>query len=500
MFGMFLAALDSSIVATALPTIVGDLGSLNKLSWVVTVYLLGSTVSTPIYGKLGDLYGRKIIFQAAISIFLVGSVLSGLSQSMIELIVFRLIQGLGAGGLYTSVMAIIGDIISPRERGKYQGFLVGTSTLGAVTGPAIGGALTEFASWRWCFYVNVPVALFALVVTSKVLNIPFTRVKHAIDFVGITVCSAMITAFLLVSVWGGSTYGWGSPEILGLIGGGLILAVVFVWWEDRVPDPLVPLRLFKNRTFTIMNLTGFLTYAALFGSVVYLPLFLQLVTGAPPVLSGLLLMPQSVVGACAGIFMGRRVARTGHYKRWALVGTVSLTLSAALFCTMTPSTPRILVGVFTMFVGMGADLAIPVMLMSIQNAVPKEDLGVATSTNVFFRQMGSSAAVAVLGSVMNARLRYWLPRFLPHGVGSRFAATSVAFSPISVRHLSHSLQLGIVDAFDKSLHTVFLCALPLSALTFPMFLLVKEIPLRSASHVDLQELDDLVDVERPSSS
>ena len=489
MLGMFLAALDQSIVSTALPTIVGDLGGLNKLSWVVTVYLLSSTVTTPIYGKLGDLFGRKIVFQTAISIFLLGSILSGLSRTIVELIVFRLIQGLGAGGIFTSVMSIIGDILSPRERGKYQAYLVATFTFASVSGPAIGGLLTQHLSWQWCFYVNVPIGLVTLVVTSVVLNLSFTRVRHKIDYLGVSLFCISITALLLATVWGGAEYAWTSPTMLTLILGGIGFLGVFVWWEHRATEPLVPLRLFHNRTLSLLNGAGFLVFAAMFGTIVYLPLFLQLVTGASPTSSGVLIMPNSIAGALAGIFMGRRVARTGHYRRIPILGAVLTTIAIALLTTLTPTTPFFVAALFMAFLGFGSGLAVPVMLIAIQNAVPKEDLGSATSSHLFFRSMGSSIAVAVFGSVMNARLRYWFPRLLPHGVGGHLSAAQVAFSPAAVHRLPPDVRAGIVEAFARSLHVVFICAVPLCAATIPLFLLLREIPLRTGAHVVSNEFD-----------
>jgi EmrB/QacA subfamily drug resistance transporter len=489
MLGMFLAALDQSIVATALPTIVGDLGGLNKLSWVVTVYLLSSTVSTPIYGKLGDLFGRKIVFQAAISLFLVGSMLSGLSHTIIQLIIFRLVQGLGAGGIFTSVMSIIGDILSPRERGKYQAYLTATFTFASVSGPAIGGLFTQHLSWRWCFYVNVPIGLVTLVVTSVVLNLSFTRVRHKIDYFGVMLFCTSITALLLATVWGRAEYAWTSPTMLTLIFGGIALLGVFVWWERRATEPLLPLRLFRNRTFALLNSAGFLVFAAMFGTIVYLPLFLQLVTGASPTFSGVLIMPNSLAGALAGVLMGRRVAKTGHYRKIPIFGAGLTTIALSLLTLLTPTTPFFVAAIFMTMLGFGSGLMVPVMLIAIQNAVPKEDLGSATSAHLFFRSMGSSIAVAVFGSVMNARLRYWFPRLLPHGVGNHLSAAQVAFSPAAVHLLAADVRVGIVDAFARSLHVVFICAVPLCAATIPLLILLREIPLRTGAHVVSNEFE-----------
>ena len=483
MLGMLLAALDQTIVATALPTIVGDLGGLNRLSWVVTAYLLASTTTTPIYGKLGDLYGRKVVFQIAISIFLVGSALSGLSHTMTQLIIFRLVQGVGAGGIFAQVMAIIGDILSPRERGKYQGYTMAVFTFASVSGPALGGLFTQHLSWRWCFYVNLPLGAVALVVTSMVLNLDFTKVPHRIDFLGAALLVLGTVPLLLVTVWGGGQFPWGSPLILTMAGGGFGFIVLFVFHERRAPEPLVPMHLFKNSTFALMNLAGFLMFAALFGTTVYLPLFLQLVTGVAPTLSGLLLMPQSLAGTIAGIFMGRRVTTTGRYKRYPLVGVVLTIAGMFLLSTMTKSTSITEAAIYMSLIGFGTGLTVPVMLIALQNAVSRHDLGTATSSNLFFRSMGSSLGVALLGSVMNARLRYWFPRLVPASAHLHLSVSSIAYSPAAVRRLPASLQAGIVDSFARSLHVVFLLAVPLAALTVPLFIAMRELPLRTDRYI-----------------
>lgn len=485
--GLFLASLDQSIVSTALPTIVGDLGGLNKLSWVVTGYLLASTVTMPVYGKLSDLYGRKIVFQVAITIFLAGSALSGLSHTMTELIVFRIFQGLGAGGIITSAMAIIGDILSPRERGKYQGYLVATYTLAAVSGPAIGGFLTESFSWRWCFYVNVPIGMVTLVVTSVVLNLNFTRVRHRIDYLGVGLFCCAITAIMLVTVWGGGAYAWGSPEVIGTGTGGFVLLAVFVWWEGRAVEPLLPLRLLRNSTFRLYSIGGFLAMAMTFGTITYLPLFLQLVTGAAPTLSGVLIMPQSVAGSIAGIFIGRWVSKTGRYKLPPTIGAVIATIGALLLTTLNSSTPLWLTAIYMAVIGAGTGLAMPILLVAVQNAVSRDDLGTATSANMFFRQMGSAVAVAVFGSVMNARLRYWLPRLLPPG-SKHLNAASLAYSPAAVKHLPAVLRHAVVDAFARSLHPVFWLAVPVAALMVPIFAISRELPLRRDAHIFTNEV------------
>jgi EmrB/QacA subfamily drug resistance transporter len=483
MLGMMLAALDQTIVATALPTIVGDLGGLNHLSWVVTAYLLASTSSTPLYGKLGDLFGRKIVFQSAICIFLCGSMLSGISHSMTELIACRAIQGLGAGGIMSLSMAITGDILSPRDRGKYQAYGTSVFSIASVAGPAIGGLFTQHLSWRWCFYVNIPLGIIALVVTTVVLRLPFRRVEHKIDFLGAGLLVAGVTAILLGTVWGGTEYPWSSWQIFGVFGAGLGLLALFAAQEKRAAEPILPLRLFKNSVFRTTSAAGFLVGMALFGTTVYLPLFLQLVTGAGPTLSGLLLVPQMIGVMGGGVFVGRAVTRTGKYKIYPLIGTLLLPTGIFLLSTMTTTTPHLYSSLFMLITGTGMGMVMPVTLTAVQNAVPQADLGVATSSSVFFRSMGASFGVAIFGAVMNARLRYWFPHFV-HSTGHlKISVTSVAYSPAAVYKLPPAIRNGIIQAFGHSLHVVFLCAAPVALLTFPIILLLKQLPLRSNAYV-----------------
>ncbi len=482
MLGLMVASLDQTIVATALPTISGDLGGLNELSWVVSAYLLASTATTPLYGKLGDLYGRKIIFQVAIVIFLLGSILSGLAHTMIELIIFRGIQGLGAGGIFPQVMAIIGDMLSPRVRAKYQGYMNAVFAISAISGPAIGGLFTQHLSWRWCFYVNIPIGGVALVVTSVVLNLPFTRVRHRVDYAGATLLAAAVVGFLLVTVWGGSTYPWASPEVVGTLAAVLVLVGLFVAREQRAPEPLLPLKLWRNSTFRIVNATGFLVMTAFIGTVTFLPLFLQLVTGVTPTLSGLLLVPQSLSLMVASVFVGRRVARTGRYKRYPVVGAVLLPLSIFLLATLTEHTPLYLVGLYMVVLGAGMGLILTVIVVAVQNAVAQRDMGTATASYMFFRSIGSAFGAAVYGTILNARLRYWLPRLLPRG--THVSAATLSYSPAAVRHLPAAVKTGLIDAFSRSLHVVFLVGAPVVAVALPVLFMMKELPLRTVAHIE----------------
>jgi EmrB/QacA subfamily drug resistance transporter len=483
MLGMLLAALDQTIVSTALPTIVGDLGGLNRLSWVVTAYLLASTISQPIYGKLGDLYGRKRLFQTAIVIFLVGSALCGISQNMNELIGFRALQGLGAGGLMVGALSIIGDIVPPRERGRYQGYMGGVFAIASVIGPLIGGYLTDNLSWRWVFYVNLPVGAVALAVIAVVLHHPTERKSHRIDYEGavaLAIGAGMITLGL---TWGGTQYAWGSWQVLGCFAVGLLAVVAFVGIERRAAEPIIPLKLFRNDIFRTASAMSLLVGMALFGSLVYLPLFFQVVHGVTPTQSGLWLLPLMGGLLVASIIGGRTISKVGRYRVFPIVGTAAIVIGYGLLSRIDVSSAYLFIAAGMVVLGIGLGLVMPVLVLAVQNAVPRAEMGAATSASTFFRSIGGVFGVAIFGAIFANRLNYWLERDLPASahLDPRVAAQLLHSSPAKLEKLrvQHpAIHTGLVEAFSHALHPVFLWSIPFGIAAFLVALFLREVPLR----------------------
>jgi EmrB/QacA subfamily drug resistance transporter len=485
LLGMLLAALDQTIVATALPTIVGDLGGLDRLSWVVTAYLLASTATTPLWGKLGDLYGRKRFFLAAIIIFLVGSALSGISSSMNELIAFRALQGLGAGGLIVTAQALVGDVVSPRERGRYMGVFGAVFGVSSVIGPLIGGFLVDTLSWHWVFYVNLPIGAVALVAAWTLLPGRTDRVAHRIDYLGTVLIATASVALVLFTSWGGTTYPWGSaPEIIALVGAVLLL-VAFVVAERRAVEPVLPLHLFRNRVFSSTSAIGFVIGFAMFGAITYLPQFLQLVQGHSPTSSGLRLLPMMAGLLITSVGSGQLITRFGRYKIFPLVGTAVTAVGLFLLSRMTPGTSTVGASLSMFVLGLGLGLVMQVLVIAVQNAVGHRDIGVATSSATFFRQMGASFGVAVFGAILNHELTSNLTRDLGTDVAAGLATSA---SPAAVAQLPPEVHAGFVQAYATSLDTVFLVAVPVAVVAFVLTWLLPEVPLRkTAGSVDPTE-------------
>ncbi len=482
MLGMLLAALDQTVVATALPTIVGDLGGLMHLSWVVTAYLLASTATTPLWGKIGDLYGRKAVLLLTIVIFLAGSALCGLARSMTALIAFRAFQGLGAGGLMSLAMAVIGDIVSPRERGRYQGYTQAVFTLASVAGPLIGGFFVDHLSWRWVFYVNLPVGLVALAMIGAVLHLPAQRTPHRIDYLGAVLLVAGVCCLLLITVWGGDQYAWSSPQILGLAAAALALIAAFLLQERRAAEPVLPLRLFRNPVFAVVTAVLLLASCALFAAITFLPMFLQIVTGANATHSGLLLLPMMLGITFAAIVSGRVITRTGRYKIFPVLGLALTTLAMYLFSTMDGETSRTTASLYMVVLGLGFGMVTQVLILAVQNAVDRRDLGTATASANFFRSLGGSVGVAVFGAVLASQLRYWLPRQVPGGLAGDLDTSTLLSSPARIHALPAAAREGVAQAVAHGVSAVFLVATPIAALALLLVFFLKEHPLRGAPH------------------
>lgn len=483
LLGMLLAALDQTIVATALPTIAADLGGIKQLAWVVTAYLVTSTISTPLWGKLGDLFGRKKLFQAAIIIFLVGSVLSGISQNMIELVGFRAFQGVGGGGLIVGAQAIIGDVVSPRERGRYQGYFGAVFGLTSVAGPLLGGFFTQNFSWRWVFYVNVPIGIVALFVVGAVLHLPRSRTEHKVDYAGTAVLGGSVTAFILLTTWGGTTFPWLSTQVVSLAILGIVLLAAFCFVENRATEPLLPLALFRNRIFATTSAIGFIVGFGMFGAIIYIPLYLQTVHGASPTSSGLQLSPLMLGLLSTSIVAGQLITRRGRYKIFPILGTAIMSIGLLLLSRMTPGTPLLESSLFMFILGAGLGGVMQVLVIAVQNAVPYRYLGTATSSATFFRSIGGSFGVAVFGAIFNSQLRTNLPKYLPAQAIKHLGGTSISLNPTQLKALPASIHHGLVLAFSHSLQSVFLVGVPVAIAAFGLTLLLQEVPLRDKAYL-----------------
>ncbi|WP_447038164.1 MDR family MFS transporter [Streptomyces sp. DSM 118878] len=485
MIAMLLAMLDNMIVSPAMPTIVGDLGGLEHLSWVVTGYTLATAASTPIWGKFGDMYGRKGAFLTAIVIFLVGSVLSGMAQDMGQLIGFRAIQGLGAGGLMVGVMAIIGDLVPPRERGKYMGMMTGVMAVAMIGGPLVGGTITDHLGWRWAFYINLPLGAVALVMVTAVLHLPKKKAEGRIDYLGAALLTVGISALVLVTTWGGSEYAWSSAVIMELIAIGVATLVGFVFVQKRAAEPIMPLHIFRSLNFSLMAVIGFITGFVMFGAMLFLPLYQQSVQGASATNSGLLLLPLLLSMMVVSVFAGRYTTATGKYKILPVAGTVLMAVGFFLLAQMDTETSRLTSGLYMAVVGAGMGFLMQVTMLVAQNSVQMKDMGVASSSATLFRTLGSSFGVAIMGALFNERVQDVMAERAGSGGGKEPAAAvteqSTQLTADSLAKLPEPVREAYQYAVASGTHSAFLLGAAIAVAALVAALFVKELPLRGSA-------------------
>jgi EmrB/QacA subfamily drug resistance transporter len=485
LIAIMLAMLDNMIIGTAMPTIVGDLGGVEHLSWVVTAYTLATAASTPIWGKIGDLYGRKGAFLTAIVIFLIGSALSGVAQDMAQLIGFRALQGLGAGGLMVGVMAIIGDLIPPRERGRYQGMIAAAMAIAMIGGPSLGGFITDHWGWRWTFYINIPLGGIALAMVTAVLHLPKReRRSSGIDYVGAGLLTVGITAIVLLTTWGGTEYDWGSPMIVGLGVVGVASLAAFVYAEWRAErtgsvEPVVPLHIFRNRNFSLMSLIGFVLGFVMFGAMLYLPLFQQAVQGASATNSGVLLMPMLLAFMGISLIAGRYTTRTGRYKAFPIVGGVLMVTGLFLLAQMDTGTSRLTSGVYMAVLGAGMGFLMQITMLVAQNSVEMKDMGVASSSATLFRTLGSSFGVAIMGALFNSRVQDAMSE-RAGALGSKITEQSAQLDAASLAKLPAPAREAYQFAVSDGTHAAFVLGALVAVVALVAAVFVKEVPLRGA--------------------
>jgi len=484
MLTMLLAALDQTIVSTALPKIASDLHGLSKLSWVATSYLITSAIVTPIFGKLGDLYGRKKLFQTTIVIFLIGSALCGLSHSMNQLVFFRGIQGIGGGGLMSLILAIVGDIIPPRQRGRYQGYFGAVFALSSVVGPLLGGFFADadtilgISGWRWIFYINLPLGLVALSAVGARLHLPVRRTEHAIDYLGATLLSVVVICLILVSVWAGVDYEWGSVQIVSLLAAAAAAFAFFIVTERRAVEPIIPLDMFKNSIFTVSVTLALLSGIAMFASILYIPEYQQVVRGYSPTKSGLLMVPLVIGLMSSSITSGRLITKTGKYKKFPIIGTLILAFGLWLFSHVSLTTSQWELSIWMIVLGAGLGMLMQIPTLAIQNSVERSRMGTATSSATFFRSIGSAFGGAIFGTILITRLNHHLIELLPSTRSSNVVTASLQGGAQALAHTPTALREDVLLAFVRSFQDMFLLAIPFALAAFVVALFLRETPLR----------------------
>jgi EmrB/QacA subfamily drug resistance transporter len=498
MLAIMLAMLDNMIVGTALPTIVKELGGLSHFSWVVTAYILGTTVSTPIWGKLGDLYGRKTVFLTSIVLFLIGSALCGMAGSellggarhgMIELIAFRAFQGLGAGGLLVGALAIIGDLVPPRERGRYQGLMAGIMALAMIAGPLVGGFITDNLDWRWAFYVNLPLGGVALLLLVTRLHLPKLRTEHRIDWLGAGLLSVGITAVVLFITWGGTEYAWGSWQIIGLAAVAVVSLVAFGFVERRAAEPVVPLGLFRNRNFAVVSAVGFLLGFAMFGAISFLPLYQQTVQGASATNSGLLLLPMMLAMMVVSVFVGQVITKTGRYKIFPIIGGIGMTVGMILLSRIDMFTSKTELALFMVVLGLGMGFLMQTTMLIAQNSVEQKDLGVASSSAAFFRSIGGSFGVSLFGTLFARQLHDDVASRLGPAAADHLTGGGGQVDPTGLSQMPVEQLQALLHGIASGLSYVFVWAIPFAAIVAVLAFFIHEVPLRGGDEEPTPAVD-----------